>query len=131
MTPSLERLSEMVRQVEAKSRAQKLGVEARQAAEALRAAEERARIAEKRLHEERPPRQKAREEADADDIKLKDLTRKIAQMLSNGAISREDARTFTSECEASQAEIDLKRRTALAELESLNRSALEGRHALQ
>jgi hypothetical protein len=130
MTPSLERLSEMVRQAEAKSRAQKLGVEARQAAEALRAAEERARIAEKRLHEERPSRQKARDEADADDLKLKDLTRKIAQMLSTGAISKEDARTFTSECESSQGEIDIKRRTSLSELESMNRAALEARHAL-
>jgi hypothetical protein len=131
MTPSLERLSEMVRLAEAKSRAQKLGVEARQAAENLRAAEERARIADKRLHEERPPRQKAREEADADDLKLKDLTRKIAQMLSTGAISRDDARTYTAECESSQAEIDLKRRTAISELEAMNRAALEARHALQ
>src|SRR5262249_20200549 len=105
MTPSLERLSEMVRQAEAKSRAQKLGVEARQAADTLRVAEERARIAEKRLHDERPARQKAREEADADDLRLKELTRKIAQMLSTGAITREDARTFTAECETSQAEI--------------------------
>ena len=132
MTPSLERLSEMVRLAEAKSRAAKLGVEARQAAENLRAVEERARIADKRLHEERPSRQKAREEADADDLKLKDLTRKIAQMLSTGAISRDDdARTYTTECESSQAEIDIKRRTAISELESMNRAALEARHALQ
>ena len=131
MTPSLERLSEMVRLAEAKSRAAKLGIEARQAAENLRAVEERARIADKRLHDERPPRQKAREEADADDLKLKDLTRKIAQMLSTGAISRDDARTYTTECESSQAEIDIKRRTAISELESMNRAALEARHALQ
>lgn len=131
MTPSLERLSEMVRQAEAKSRAQKLGVEARQAAEALRAAEERARVADKKLHDDRPALTRAREEADVDDQKLKELTRKIAQMLSSGAISRDDARTFTTECEASQKEIDEKRRGALAALEALNREAGEARRALQ
>src|SRR5205085_137646 len=107
-TPSLERLSEMVRQAEVKSRAQKLGVEGRQAADGLRAAEERARVTEKRLHDERPIHQKAREEADNDDQKLKDLMRKIAQMLSSGDITREEARTYTAECEASQIEIDIK-----------------------
>jgi len=131
MTPSLERLSEMVRLVEVKSRAEKLGVEGRQAADALRLAEERARLAEKKLHDERPAHQKAREDADTDDQKLKELTRKIAQMLSSGEISREDARAYTAECEASQAEIDLKRRTALTELEALNKTAYEARHALQ
>src|SRR3954471_2097495 len=130
MTPSLERLSEMVRQAEAKSRAQKLGVETRQAAEALRAVEERARIAEKRLHDERPARQKALDEADADEVKLKELHRKIAQMLSTGDITRDQAGTFTAECDASRAEIDVKRRTALSELEALNRSAAEARRAL-
>lgn len=131
MTPSLERLSEMVRLAEAKSRAQKLGIETRQAAEALRAAEERARIADKRLHDERPPRQKALEEAEADEIKLKELSRKIAQMLSSGDISKGAAGEYTSGCDASRAEIDLKRRTAMSELETLNRSAAEARRALQ
>lgn len=131
MTPSLERLSEMVRQAEVKSRAQKLGIEGRQAAEGLRVAEERARLAEKKLHEERTAWQKARDEADADDQKLKDLTRKIAQMLSTGDITREDARAYTAECAASQAEIDVKRRTALTELELLNKNAYEARHHLQ
>src|SRR4051812_34622756 len=130
MTPSLERLSEMVRQAEAKSRAQKLGVETRQAAEALRAAEELARAAEKRLHDERPVRQKALEEADGDAGQLKELHRKIAQMLSTGDITRDQAGVFTAECDASRAEIDVKRRTSLSELEALNRSAAEARRGL-
>src|SRR6476619_4543729 len=111
MTPSLERLSEMVRTAEAKSRAQKLGVETRQAAEALRAAEERARVAEKRLHDDRPSRQKALDDADADEIKLKELTRKIAQMLASGDITRDEAGAYTAGCDASRIEIDTKRRT--------------------
>jgi hypothetical protein len=131
MSSSLDRLSEMVRQAEVKSRAQKLGVETRQAAESLRAAEERARVAEKRLHDERPARQKALEDADADEVKLKELTRKIAQMLSSGDITRDAAGAFTAECDASRAEIDVKRRTALSELDVLNRSASEARKALQ
>lgn len=131
MTPSLERLSEMVRQAEAKSRAQKLGVETRQAAEALRAAEERARVADKLLHDERPARQKALEEADADEVKLKDLQRKIAFLLSSGAISKDNAGEYTAECDASRAEIDVKRRTAFSALEALTRAASEARKALQ
>ncbi len=131
MTPSLERLSEMVRQAEAKSRAQKLGVETRQAAEALRAAEERARLADKRLHDDRPARQKALDEADTDEKNLKDLTRKIAMMMSTQALSPEDARGFEAEIAASRIEIDTKRRTSLADLESITRAATESRRALQ
>ena len=131
MTPSLERLSELVRQAEVKSRAQKLGVEGRQAAEGLRAAEETARLAEKKLHEERTGWQKARDEADAEDLKLKENERKIAQLLSSGDIPKSEAPSFTAECEASRREIDSKRRTALTELETLNKAAYDARHALQ
>lgn len=42
MTPALERLSELVRQAEAKTRARKIEAEAQQAAEQFRAAELRA-----------------------------------------------------------------------------------------
>ncbi len=131
MTPSLERLSEMVRQAEAKTRAQKLGVETRQAAETLRAAEERARVAEKRLHDERPVRQKALDEADVDEKNLKELTRKVAQLISASGVSPDDARKFEAEIAASRAEIDLKRRTSLAELETITRQAAEARRGLQ
>ena len=131
MTSSLDRLAEMVRQAEAKSRAQKLGVETRQAAEALRAAEEHARVADKKLHEERPALQKGLEESEADEVKLKDLQRKIAFLLSSHAISKDDAGTYTAECDASRIEIDLKRRTAFAALEILTKTASEARKTLQ
>ncbi len=54
MSNSLDRLAEMVRMAEAKTRAQKLGTETHQAAEALREAEVRAREVEERQRRERP-----------------------------------------------------------------------------
>lgn len=129
MTPALERLAEMVRQAEAKTRAQKLGGETRQAAEQLRAAEERARVVERRLREERPARLRALEDADTDEVKLKELTRKVAQLRSS--LPGEQVREIEAGIDSSKAEIETKRREAQAVLEELTREATEARRGLQ
>ena len=55
MTPALERLAELVRQAEAKTRARKIEGEAQHAAEQFRAAELRARRAVEQLRQFGPP----------------------------------------------------------------------------
>src|SRR5262245_161811 len=80
MSDSLDRLSEIVRQAEAKSRAQRIHIEIRNASDQLRAAAERARRTDQRLREVRPIRQRELEKVDFDEQQLKDLVRKVAQM---------------------------------------------------
>src|SRR5208337_1442094 len=69
MTPALERLAELVRQAEAKTRARKIEGETRQAVERLRTV--------------RPASLRAIEQADTDEHLLKDLVRKLAQFKSS------------------------------------------------
>ena len=127
MTPSLERLAELVRQAEAKTRAKKLGQETQQAAEAFRLAEQRARIAAKRLREVRPIRLRELEQADNDELYLKELVRKLAQFkasLEPGV----DAETLIS---SAQVEIDRKRKEAKEELDAITRDSDEARRELR
>src|SRR5204862_306907 len=103
---SLERLAELVRQAEAKTRAKKLSAETQQAAEQFRAAEARASRAAQRLREVRPARLRDLEQADTDEQHLKDLIKKLAQYkssLDEGA----DPENLISNA---QAEIERKRR---------------------
>ena len=102
MTPALERLAELVRQAEAKTRARKIESEAQHAAEQFRAAELRARRAVEQLRQIRPANLRALEQADADEQLLKDLVRKLA-LYKSSLGSEADAERLIA---ASQAEID-------------------------
>lgn len=127
MTPSLERLAEVVRQAEAKTRAKKLGAETQQAAEAFRAAEQRAHVASKRLREIRPQRLRELEQADGDEQYLKELIRKIAQFKAtlDADSNAEDL------IQNAQVEIDRKRKEAQTELEQVTRESDEARKELR
>lgn len=131
MTPSLERLSEMVRMAEAKSRAQKLGSETHQAAERFRAAEVEARQADARLRDERPALVRTLEQTDDDEQQLKDSVRKIAQMKNSGAFGPDELKISEQLIDASRAEIEAKRRSAQATLEQIQKAAAEARKQLQ
>lgn len=127
MTPALERLAELVRQAEAKTRAKKLTAETQQAAEQFRAAEARARQATQRLREIRPVRLRELEQADADEHQLKDLTRKLAQFKAS-LDSGSDAEQLI---DTAQAEIRRKREEARDALEALGHVAEESRRELR
>ena len=105
MTPALERLAELVRQAEAKTRARKIEGEAQHAAEQFRAAELRARQAVEQLRQLRPARLRALEQADADEQLLKDLVRKLA-LYKSSLGSEADAERLIA---ASQSEIERTR----------------------
>ena len=77
MTPALERLAELVRQAEAKTRARKIESETQQAADQFRLTELAARQAVERLRTVRPASLRAIEQADTDEHLLKDLVRKL------------------------------------------------------
>jgi hypothetical protein len=126
-SPSLERLGELVRQAEARSRAKKLEVEVAQAAAQLREAERLARDVSVRLLEVRPARLRELEQAEADEQQLKELTKKLAQFraaLEPGA----DAESLV---DSARAEIDRVRREAKAALDEVGRGADEARKALR
>ncbi len=128
---SLDRLAEMVRQAEARTRAQKLGAETQQAAEALRAVETHSRVLEARLRDERPNLLRALAEVAEDEQRLKELIRKVAQLLGAAALDPADGRQFEREIETSRAEIDARRRRHQQALDALNREVLECRRSLQ
>jgi hypothetical protein len=127
MTPSLERLAELVRQAEAKTRARKIENETQQAAEQFRVAELRARHAMERLKTVRPASMKTLEQADNDEHILKDLVRKLAQFKSS-LESETDAERLIS---TSQAEIERTRKQARADLEEVTRELDEARRELR
>src|SRR3954470_22599762 len=127
MTPALERLAELVRLAEAKTRAKKLIVETQQAAEQFRAAEARARQATQRLREVRPARLRELEQADVDEHHLKDLVRKLAQFKS----SLDPTSDAENLIDTAQAEIRRKREEARTALEALGHGAEESRRELR
>jgi hypothetical protein len=127
MTPSLERLAELVRQAEAKTRARKIETETQQAAEQFRAAELRARRAVERLRTVRPASMRALEQADTDEQVLKDLVRKLAQYKSSL-----DSDVAAEELIAtSQIEIERTRKQARTQLEEVSRDVDEARRELR
>jgi hypothetical protein len=127
MTPALERLSELVRQAEAKTRARKIEAETQHAAEQFRGAELRTRKAAERLRTVRPASLRTLEQADADEQLLKDLTRKLALYKSTlGSEANAEQLVATS-----QAEIERARREAKAELEEASRDLDESRRELR
>src|SRR4051794_16171305 len=125
--PALERLAELVRQAEAKTRAKKLGAETQRAAAHFREAEQRARRATHRLREVRPARLRDLEQSDSDEQTLKDLVRKLAQFKSS-LESDHDAEQLVV---TAQAEIDRKRKEARAELDEIARETEEARRELR
>ena len=127
MTPALERLAELVRQAEAKTRAKKLSAETQQATEQFRAVEARARQATQRLREIRPVRLRELEQADVDEHQLKDLVRKLAQFKS----SLDPGSDAENLIDTAQAEIRRKREEARAALESLGHEVEEARRELR
>src|SRR5579871_4124534 len=99
-SPALEKLAELVRQAEAKTRARKIEAETQHAAEQFRAAELRARRAVERLRVVRPASLRALEQADTDEQLLKELVRKLA-LYKSSLTSEADAERLIA---ASQAE---------------------------
>ena len=102
MTTALERLAELVRQAEAKTRARKIEGETQHAAEQFRVAEERARRAVEKYRIGRPANLRALEQCDGDEQLLKDLVRKLA-LYKSSLGSETDAERLIA---ASQAEIE-------------------------
>jgi hypothetical protein len=127
MTPALERLADLVRQAEAKTRAKKLIGETQQASEQFRAVEARARQATQRLREIRPLRLRELEQADADEQQLRDLVRKLAQFKS----SLDPGSDAEHLIETAQAEIRRKREEARTALEVLGHEVDEARRELR
>ncbi len=127
MTPSLERLNELVRQAEAKTRAKKLGTEVQQAAEQFREAEQRARTASQKQRELRPAMIRNLEQADHDETQLKELIKKLAQFKT--ALSADaDAEALIDNA---RAEIDRLRREAHTTLDEIGNEAEEARKNLR
>lgn len=129
MSRALERLAGMVQQAESRTRAQKLGQETRQAAERLGVAEDRMRAAERQLAESRPVATRDLEKADADEVLLKELTRKLAHILSS--LDPGDRDTATKEVEVAKQEIATLRKTAQELLETTVREADAARKELK
>jgi hypothetical protein len=127
MTPALERLAELVRQAEAKTRAKKLIAEMQQASEVFRAVEARARQATQRLREVRPLRLRELEQADTDEHQLRDLVRKLAQFKS----SLDPGSDAENLIDTAQTEIRRKREDARAALETLGHEVDEARRELR
>jgi hypothetical protein len=127
MTPALERLAELVRQAEARTRARKIEAETQHAAEQFRAAESRTRKAAERLRTARPGSLRTLEQADLDEQLLKDLVRKLALYKSTLG-SEADAEQLIA---TSQAEIERTRRQARADLEEASHELEEARRELR
>jgi hypothetical protein len=66
-----------------------------------------------------------------DEQQLKDLTRKVAQLIGASGLSHEESRSFEEQIGRSRVEIDERRRAAQQALEALTRDAAEARRALQ
>ncbi len=126
-SPALEKLAELVRQAEAKTRARKIEGETQHAAEQFRATELRARRAVERLRTVRPACLRALEQADHDEQMLKELVRKLALYKSSLA-SETDAERLIA---ASQAEIERTRRQSRLDLEEVTREVEEARRELR
>lgn len=129
MSRALDRLAGMVQQAESRTRAQKLGQETQQAAERLATAEERMRVADRHLAETRPVASRDLEKADAEETLLKDLTRKLAQILNSLDPNERDA--ATREVEVAKQEILLLRKTAQESLETAIRETDAARKELK
>jgi hypothetical protein len=129
MSSALERLGELVRQAESRTRAQRLGTETHLAAERLEVAEARMRKAEKLVHEIRPARLRDLEKAEADEALLKEFTKKLAHSLAS--LEPEQQKAAEREFAAAKEEIAALRTTAQAELEAVAKESDAARRELR
>jgi hypothetical protein len=129
MGSALERLGELTRQAESKTRAQRLGGETRQAAQRLEAAEARMRQADLRVQQVRPVRLRDLEKADADDALLREYIKKLAH--SRGSLDAERQQEADRLIDTSREEISNLRRSAQAELEEIHREVEAARRELR
>ena len=113
MSSALERLAELVRKAESRTRAEKLGTETRQAAERLKLAEDRMILADQRLTQVRPARLRDLAKAETDEALLKELIKKLAHTLTGLAVEQQKA-----------AEQDIA--SAQQEITELRRGSAEG-----
>ena len=127
MTSTLERLAEVLRQAESKSKAQRLGGDVRLAGEALKAAETRAAEAQARIRDERPARLRELKQAAEEAKLLHDMTIKLAQC--KPFVSPEDKPEDL--VQAARTEIETKRVEAQSTLDTIVRDAAESQKALQ
>lgn len=126
---ALDRLAELVRQAESKTRAQKLGSETRAAAERLASAEERMQKADRALQEIRPARVRDLESVEGDEARLRELMKRLAQSFSS--LEPGLQRTAEAEISAAQAELAERRRAAQAELDAVVKEAEAARRELR
>ncbi|MEO6812148.1 MAG: hypothetical protein ABI353_23820 [Isosphaeraceae bacterium] len=131
MSTALERLAEIVRQAETKTRAQKLGAEVQKAAERFQTAEERYRVSEQRLREDRPAREHELETLATDEQKRKDLIRKVTSLIASGALGPEEVKSVEQDSEISRQEIETKRIEAQTDLDAILREADDARRELR
>jgi hypothetical protein len=129
VSPSLDRLAELLRQAEAKTRVQELTTLIRKAAEPLRGAGDRLEAAEGRAREVRPVRLRELEQIDVDDIRLKELVRKTAQ--NRALLVPDEQREAERLIEAARVEIEGRRRVAQTEVSSINRELDEARREVR
>lgn len=129
MSAALERLGELVRQAESKTRAQRLGTETRQAAERLEAVEARMRQADLQVHQVRPARLRDMEKADADDALLREYVKKLAHSL--GSLDPDQQREAERSIASAREEIAALRRAAQAELEAIHKEVEAARRELR
>lgn len=129
MSSALDRLAEIVRMAESKSRAQKLGAEIRHASERLQAAEQRMRQVERRVVEVRPARLKDLAKTEADEVVLKELIKKLAHTLAGLDAAHQEA--AEREITAARQEIAELRQTAQAELEAMQKESEQARQELR
>ncbi|WP_169973061.1 coiled-coil domain-containing protein [Tautonia rosea] len=128
----LGQLADLLRRVEAKTRAQELTEELELAAEELRRTEETIRTVESRANQIRPARQRELQLAEGDEQLLRELIRRTAQNRSlMGEAEFHEAERLI---EVSRVEVERRRSEAQAELEdiqdALDHARIEVRAAL-
>lgn len=125
---AIERLAAMVQQAEAKASAKRLNFEIQQSAEKLRLAQERNRIAEQRLREDRPPLTRELDQLEVDEVTLRELALKSAKFRSY--LEPEQVREAESLFAQSERELKERRTQIQSELTEINREASEARRDL-
>lgn len=128
-SPALDRLAELLRQAEAKTRVQELTGLIRKAAEPLRGAGDRLEQAERRARDVRPARLRELEQIDIDDIRLKELVRKTAQ--NRALLANDEQREAERLIDAARVEIEARRKTAQTEVSSINRELDDARREVR
>lgn len=125
----LGQLADLLRRVEAKTRAQELIDEVRAAAEQLRDAERAIREAETRDRKVRPARLREIEISEEDEVLLKELIRRTAQ--NRALMGAEELHEAEQLIETSRDEIERRRGEAFVELEEVREAMDSARSGLR